>query len=405
MKIENYPVVKVLLPYTVGIMVAYFGDFPEIILKVLWWGAGGCFLLAIAMTFVKAYRWRIMRTVVMNLSFVMMGVSLTNWHFHSHFETDSLESQHDWVVRIAAEPTPREKSVKVEAEVLQNTDGMPINGKILLYLQPTATTADLRYGDLLFVHTHLTRIAPPCNPDAFNNQQYMRRRGIYYSGFVRDGAWERIGHRPANHLKHLAQRTRNRLTDTYINAGMSGNELDILKAILLGNDDTLDSETKASYSSAGVSHILCVSGMHVGIIFMIINFLLKPLDLFRTTRIVKTVLVMLIIWLYAHITGLAPSATRSASMFTFVAIGQLLQRNTNVFHSLFASVFILLVVNPLLLFEVGFQLSYLAVAGIVLFQPTLSAIYHCRTRFGNYFWELLTVSVAAQLGTSPISIY
>jgi competence protein ComEC len=405
MKIENYPIVKVLLPYIVGIVVAYFGDFPDTVCKALWCGAGGCFLLTVAMTFVKAYRWRVVQTVVMNLAFVMTGISLTNWHFHSHFETDSLESRHDWLVRVAAEPTPRERSVKVEAEVLQNADGMPVNGKILLYLQPTATTENLRYGDQLFVHTDLTRIAPPCNPDAFDNQRYMRRRGIYYSGFVRDGAWECVGHRPANQLKSLAQQARNRLTYTYIHAGMSGDELDILKAILLGDDDTLDPELKASYSSAGVSHILCVSGMHVGIIFMIVNFLLKPLDLFRTSRIVKTMLVMLVVWLYAHITGLAPSVTRSATMFTFVAIGQLLQRNTNVFHSLFASAFILLVVNPLLLFEVGFQLSYLAVAGIVLFQPKLSAIYHCRTRIGNYLWELLTVSVAAQLGTSPISIY
>ena len=114
---------------------------------------------------------------------------------------------------------------------------------------------------------------------------------------------------------------------------------------------------------------------------------------------------MLVIWLYAHITGLAPSVTRSATMFTFVAIGQLLRRNTNIFHSLFASMFILLIIHPLLLFEVGFQLSYLAVAGIVLFQPKIATLYHCKTHIGSYFWGLITVSVAAQLGTSPISIY
>ena len=233
----------------------------------------------------------------------------------------------------------------------------------------------------------------------------MQRRGIFYSGFVNEYAWKRIENKPGNKVKFLAQATRNRLTDIYISAGMSGEELDILKAILLGDDDTLDPELKTSYSSAGVSHILCVSGMHVGVIFMIINFLLKPLDLFRRSRILKTILVMLVIWIYAHITGLAPSVTRSATMFTFVAIGQLLRRNTNIFHSLFASMFILLIINPLLLFEVGFQLSYLAVAGIVLFQPKLAAVYTCKTRFGNYIWGLVTVSVAAQLGTSPISIY
>lgn len=405
MKIENYPIVKVLFPYVLGIVVAYFGDFPDSVCRALWWISAASFLLAALLTFVKAYRWRVVQTAVMSVAFVLVGIVLTDRHYHPKVPDEVMLANTDWLVRVAAEPTPRERSVKVEAEVLQTADRSPVVGKVLLYLQPSAMTEALRYGDLLFVHAGLSRIAPPCNPDAFDNQRYMRRRGIYFSGFVRDGAWQRVGHRPANRLKSLAQQARNRLTGIYIHAGMSGDELEVLKAILLGDDDTLDPELKASYSSAGVSHILCVSGMHVGIIFMIINFLLKPLDLFRASRIFKTILVMLVVWLYAHITGLAPSVTRSATMFTFVAVGQLLQRNTNVFHSLFASAFILLVVNPLLIFEVGFQLSYLAVAGIVLFQPKLAAIYRCRTRIGRYFWELLTVSVAAQLGTSPVSIY
>lgn len=405
MKIENYPIVKVLLPYLLGILIAYYGDFPE---KVCW-GIGAAtliiFLQVCLLAFVKSYRWRVVQTLTMNLAFVLVGISLTNIRLHPKIAHEELEANTDWVVRVVSEPSPREKSVKIEAEVLQNIDCKDIKAKILLYLQPTVLTEELEYGDLLFVHTQLSRILPPCNPDAFDNQRYMRRRGIYYTGFVREGAWECFGHVPSNRLKYVAQLARNRLANIYISAGMSGDELDILKAILLGDDDTLDPELKASYASAGVSHILCVSGMHVGVIFMIINFLLKPLDLFRSSRIIKTIFVMLMIWVYAHITGLAPSVTRSATMFSFVAIGQLLNRNTNVFHSLFASMFILLTINPLLIFEVGFQLSYLAVAGIVLFQPKLSAIYQCRTRIGKYFWELLTVSVAAQLGTSPISIY
>jgi len=405
MKIENYPIVKVLFPYVIGILIAYYGDFSNAYCRVLRWSAVVCFLLVVTLTFLSAYRWRFVKTLAMIFAFTLTGINLTNRHFHPSFAEGEMEKNADWVVCVAAEPAPREKSVKIEAEVLQNINNKPVNGKILLYLQPSLSTDSLHYGDLLFVHADLTRIAPPCNPDVFDNQQYMRRRGIYYSGFVRDDAWKRFGHKPPNPLKAVAQKARTRLTDIYVCAGMKGEELDILKAILLGDDDTLDPELKASYSSAGVSHILCVSGMHVGIIFMIINFLLKPLDYFRTSRIIKAVLILLVIWLYAHITGLAPSVTRSATMFTFVALGQLLNRNTNVFHSLFASMFILLIINPLLLFEVGFQLSYLAVTGIVLFQPKLSAIYQCRTRIGNYFWELLTVSVAAQLGTFPVSIY
>ena len=405
MKLENYPIAKILLPYVVGIMIAYYGDFPDEVCRSVGVATAMILLLVLTLTFVKSYRWRVIQTVSMTVAFVMMGILLTDIRFHPSLSEESFESDSNWIVRISSEPTPREKSVKVEAEVLQNIGCKDVKGKVLLYMQPSTEASALRYGDLLFVHTNLSRILPPCNPDAFDSQRYMRRRGIYYTGFVRDEAWECFGSAPANRLKIVAQKARNHLADIYITAGMSGEELDILKAILLGDDDTLDPELKASYASAGVSHILCVSGMHVGVIFMIINFLLKPLDLFRSSKIFKTLLVMLMIWMYAHITGLAPSVTRSATMFSFVAIGQLLNRNTNVFHSLFASMFILLIINPLLLFEVGFQLSYLAVAGIVLFQPKLVAIYRCRTRIGKYFWELLTVSVAAQLGTSPISIY
>jgi competence protein ComEC len=405
MKLENYPIVKVLLPYIIGVVVAYYGDFSGEVCRRILISTLSIFLLVCILSFVKLYQWRVVQTVAMAISFVLTGFCLTNMRFQPSSSENCFETSADWVMRVVSEPTFREKSVKIEVEVFQNIDCKNVRGKVLLYVQSSALEEELRYGDLLFVHAKLSRILPPCNPDAFDNQLYMRRRGIYYSGFVREGAWERFGSAPANLLKSAAQKTRNRLTDIYVTAGMSGDELDILKAILLGDDDTLDPELKASYASAGVSHILCVSGMHVGIIYMIINFLLKPLDLFRTSRIIKTILVMLVIWLYASITGLAPSVTRSATMFTFVAVGQSLRRNTNVFHSLFASMFILLVINPLLLFEVGFQLSYLAVAGIVLFQPKLAAFYQCRTRVGKYFWELLTVSVAAQLGTSPISIY
>ena len=405
MKIENYPVVKLLVPYIFGILVDYYGNFGDRIRAVVFISTGVLFLMTLSLTFARAYKWRRVQTILMSLTFVMTGISLTDLRSHPTLPTELMEKNTNWIVRVAEEPTLRKKSVKVPAVVLNTFDNQKTKAKILLYLKPTSEASKLHYGDLLLVHAKLSRIPPPYNPDAFDNRRYMQRRGIFYSGYVKEYAWERIGHKPDNLLKYFSQKTRNELTNIYISAGMSGEELDILKAILLGDDDTLDPELKASYSSAGVSHILCVSGMHVGVIFMIINFMLKPLDLFRRSRILKAILVMLIIWLYAHITGLAPSVTRSATMFTFVAVGQLLRRNTNVFHSLFASMFILLIVNPLLLFEVGFQLSYLAVAGIVLFQPKLSALYTCQTRIGNYFWELVTVSVAAQIGTFPFSIY
>ena len=405
MKIENYPIVKLLVPYVVGVIIAYYGDLGNRMRLLMLIFSGFFLVQAFSLTFIKSYSWRVVKTLVMFVAFLLTGILLTDMRLHPDYSPDYMENNDEWIVRVEEEPSLRKKSIKVPAIILNSTDNKEVKAKILLYLKPTPDAVGLCYGDLLFVHTKLSRIPPPCNPDAFNNQQYMQRRGIFYSGYVNERAWKRIDNKPDNVLKYYSQITRSKLTNIYVSTGMIGEELDILKAILLGDDNTLDPELKTAYSSAGVSHILCVSGMHVGVIFMIINFLLKPLDYFRGSRILKTIVIMLVIWLYAHITGLAPSVTRSATMFTFVAVGQLLRRNTNIFHSLFASMFILLIINPLLLFEVGFQLSYLAVAGITLFQPKLALLYHCKTRIGGYFWGLITVSVAAQLGTSPISIY
>ena len=186
MKTENYPIVKVLLPYVLGILIAYFGDFPDTVCRLLLWSSVAAVLLTAALTFVRAYRWRVIQTLVMNLAFVMTGISLTNWHFHPHKSPVSIESEKDWIVRVASDPAPRERSVKVEAEVVQTSENKPVNEKVLFFLQQSEEAAKLCYGDLLLVHATLSPIEPPHNPDAFDNQLYLRRRGIHYSGFVRD---------------------------------------------------------------------------------------------------------------------------------------------------------------------------------------------------------------------------
>ena len=196
MKLENYPIVKVLLPYLVGIMIAYFGDFSDKVCDKISYVTAMLFVVTILCSFVKAYKWRAVTTTVMTASFLFVGILITNKELHPPLPDHSMEENADWVVRVSEEPTPREKSVKVVAELLQTPENQKLISKILLYLQPSDEAQELRYGDLLFVHTNLSRIEPPHNPDAFDNQQYMRRRGIYYSGFVHDGAWQCLDMHP-----------------------------------------------------------------------------------------------------------------------------------------------------------------------------------------------------------------
>ena len=408
MNFSKYPLLKVLFPYVLGVIIAYICDFPPKYCFFFLCSTGVLWLISVVLLQVKDYRWRWMKFFVMFVAFVFAGMFTTIFRLSpklSAEQQEQLASGRNFVVRVVDFPVPRAKSVKLQAELLQTTTGQPLRERVLLYLQKSPAAETVHYGDVLLVSTQLSEFAPPANPDAFDNRQYMRRKGIFYSGYVPATGWQLLDHKVPNPLKELSRRIQQRLSGTFAAAGMSGQEYDIVRAILLGDDDTMEPELRAAYASAGVSHILCVSGMHVGIIFMILNFLFKPLDLFQSTRVLKSFMLLLTIWLYANITGLSPSVTRSATMFSFVIVGSLIQRNTNVFHSLLASLFVLLVINPMLLFEVGFQLSYLAVFGIVLLQPLIAGIYQCKTKVGNYFWELMSVSVAAQISTFPISIY
>lgn len=408
MNFSKYPLLKVLFPYVLGVIIAYICDFPPKYCFFFLCSTGVLWLISVVLLQVKDYRWRWMKFFVMFVAFVFAGMFTTIFRLSpklSAEQQEQLASGRNFVVRVVDFPVPRAKSVKLQAELLQTTTDQPLRERVLLYLQKSPAAETVHYGDVLLVSTQLSEFAPPANPDAFDNRQYMRRKGIFYSGYVPASGWQLLDHKVPNPLKELSRRLQQRLSGTFAAAGMSGQEYDIVRAILLGDDDTMEPELRAAYASAGVSHILCVSGMHVGIIFMILNFLFKPLDLFQSTRVLKSIMLLLTIWLYANITGLSPSVTRSATMFSFVIVGSLIQRNTNVFHSLLASLFVLLVINPMLLFEVGFQLSYLAVFGIVLLQPLIAGIYQCKTKVGNYFWELMSVSAAAQISTFPISIY
>ena len=408
MKLSKYPLLKILLPYILGVLIAYFCQFPY---KMCWlWFvlASSFWLICCVLSPIKTYKWQWVKTLLLLVTFIFCGMMAVNFRFSSHLtekESRIMRENRNWMVRVEDFPVRRAKSVKMKARVLRTGEGQALKEDVMLYVQQGAGADTIEYGDILLLNTRFSEIEPPKNPDAFDNQLYMRRKGIYHTGYVQRGFWLPADHVPAHPVKALAHRMQSRLSALFADSGMSGSELEIVKAILLGDDDTMEPELKASYAAAGVSHILCVSGMHVGVIFLILNFLLRPLDLFKGTRYIKTLLMLLAIWLYAHITGLSPSVTRSATMFTFVTVGQLIQRNTNVFHSILASLWILLVLNPLLLFELGFQLSYLAVCGIVLLQPMLAGIYSCRTRVGSYFWGLVTVSVAAQISTFPISVH
>lgn len=317
-----------------------------------------------------------------------------------------LHGSKGWLAEVVSLPKPGAKSVRLEARVLaveENGTFRDVNSGILLYF-PLATPRLPSIGQTIAVAGSLRSVPEPLNPGAFNYKVYLARRGVHYQAWLAPGRWMVANHNPRKSLFYYSELLRQKMVNIVQRQLPDRDVQSVAAAILLGYDDLLDSELRATYSGTGAMHVLCVSGLHVGIFYAIFAALLFPLSRSKWGEATRTVLLLLLIWSYAVLTGLSPSVSRSATMFTFVALGKGFHRRTSVLNSLMASAFFLLCINPYYLFSAGFQLSFAAVAGIVTFQPVLAMAWPANNKVVVYFRDLVTVSIAAQLFTMPVTL-
>lgn len=287
----------------------------------------------------------------------------------------------------------------------QQNQFLKTHEKILAYFEPDSSVTNLSPGDKIIFNQSPQMVQNNGNPFEFDYKKYLERRKIFRQVYLPSAAWGETRLKASFSPLILAERTRDKLLERYREQNLGGNEFEILSALTLGYKRELDPEIKRVFSSAGAMHVLAVSGLHVGIIYWVLTTFLGFIKSKKTGRLAFALISLFCLWAYAFITGLSPSVMRAATMFSFIIIGNTIKRHGNIYNSLAASALILLLINPNNLFEVGFQLSYSAVFGIVYLQPTISNLITVKNRVLNYFWMLLTVSVAAQIATFPISVF
>ncbi len=280
-------------------------------------------------------------------------------------------------------------------------------GKIHLYVKKDSlNTSPLTYGDKIVVQGSFFPISPPGNPEEFHYKKYLERQNIYAHSFVNRYQINILSSRPQSWLLKSAYSLRSNAVSTINNHIVEKRENAISKALLLGVKDFLDNEIKQAYAAAGAMHVLAVSGLHVGIIYLILLTAFGKLkEKGNTWRLVFGVICVVTIWFYAIITGLSPSVMRAATMFSVIAIGEAFSREGNIYNSLGIAAFILLIYDPYLIYSVGFQLSFAAVIGIVYLQPKLFSLLRSRFWLMDKIWAITSVSIAAQLATFPLSAY
>jgi competence protein ComEC len=287
---------------------------------------------------------------------------------------------------------------------VQAVCGEKVSGKILINVKKDSAFREFSPDAVLLVSAQFQNIAEPLNPYQFNYSQYMQTLGVYHQlHFSNDQILKHSQGSPS--LKGSASKLRDYLLIKLAETSIDTNERAIIQALVLGQKKDIDKAIYKEYADAGAVHILAVSGLHVGILFLMLSGLFKPLKLCKRGIYLHSFTVVICLWAFAFISGLSPSVTRAVTMFSFFAFAKVLNRDTNTLNTLFLSYLVLLLFNPLWLFQVGFQLSYLAVLSILMVQPKLHKYYRPRFYIDKMFWSILTVSIAAQIGVIPLSLY
>ncbi|MCK5776729.1 MAG: ComEC/Rec2 family competence protein, partial [Bacteroidales bacterium] len=409
--LNEYPLYRLLIPMILGIITAsiIYETYVSVVVLII------LFLLFSLWVFrhpaLRQYSLRFVNGIFITILFFLFGYQLlwvkTDLHSSQHYS--KIDSVSHLLISVNSPFTEKEKTYKTVGKVLavyQNGSETAIvaSGKLLLYFSKQDFPT-LEYGDELLITNKLQPIMGYGNPNEFDYAAYLKQQNIYHQMYLRPTDWIKTVHNSANEIMRLSYHLRDILLNILIDFNFSKDEFAVASAILLGYDDYLDQDLRQLYSGSGAMHILCVSGLHVGIIFLIFNTLLLFIKKYKYGNIIHAILMIFIIWVYALVTGLSPSVFRSATMFSFITLGGILNRRTSTYNSLAASAFVLLISNPYLLFHIGFQLSYMAVLSILFIQPYLSKLVDSKWLFLRKSRDLIAVSIAAQLGTFPLAIY
>lgn len=333
-------------------------------------------------------------------------------YFLSEIQKEKASNQFDerlgasdsYLARVSKHDVQKPNSFENQLEVIAFSDSLgwkESKGKVLIYHK---SKTPLIPGQVILAEKSPEKIPPPIFPNEFDYSGFLARKDIHFRQFIGEkfvivdsSAVDLSNYWLVNFRKDMVK---------IIEAKVPNQESQqIAAALLLGQKENMDKDIKNAYAETGTMHILAVSGLHVGIIYAILLFPLKGIRLKSNQRKIYLTAVILLIWIYAVLTGFSPSVVRAATMFSIFTAGQMRKRKPSSFNILAFSALVMISMDPGVIFEVGFQLSYTAVAGILLIQPLVAGFWLPPNRFLEYFWQLTAVSIAAQLATFPLSVY
>jgi competence protein ComEC len=408
---KKAPFLRLLSPLIIGITIQWQLQLPvELSCVVFSFSILLLFLGSLFPGFTK-FKWKALSGITIGLIFLSLG-SLLAWYkdirnnpswFGNYYNENNFIS-----VRLTTPPIEKTNSYKVAATVTAvNSGGKKIStdGGVIIYFKKDSAAADLDEGSQLIFSMHLQIIKNAGNPGGFDYKRYSLFQGVTHQVYLTPGKFVVLNEKNKNGWASFLNSIRKRTLSILRNAIPGEKESGLAEALLIGYKDDLDQNLVQSYTNTGVVHIIAISGLHLGLIYWLLVQLLRPLRKRRNLKWLPPIVIICGLWIFSLVAGAQASVIRSAVMFSCIVLGEALSKKTSIYNTLAVSALILLCYNPYWLWDVGFQLSYAAVLSIVIFMQPIYNWFYIKNKVLDSIWKLNAISLAAQLLTTPLSIY
>jgi competence protein ComEC len=408
---KQAPFLRLVIPFMAGILLQWYGGWPVITAWILFIGGGTGLLLFNRRAAFRQYKFGWINGIFFNVLLLAAGLLMAYYKDLSHHQQwlNRFYHEKDIITATLQEPlSEKANSFKANASVQQvfrNDSLFPVKGNIIIYFRKDSASGQLGYGSQVVFSKSLQPIKNSGNPASFDYERYAGFQGIYQQVFLEPGGYTLLRSRNEKWLTGFLFAVRDKVLKIIAAYIPGKKEAGLAEALLVGYKDDLDKTLVQSYSNTGVVHIIAISGMHMGLIYWLLNLALGPLKKRKQTKWLVAFITIAGLWLFSLLAGGGPSILRSAVMFTCIVVGESAARKTFIYNSLAASAFILLCINPFWLWDAGFQLSYAAVLSIVIFMKPIYGWCYFKNKFVDNIWKLVAVSLAAQVLTTPVSIY
>lgn len=407
---KRSPFTRLIFPLILGILAGYYFKLEFSVLVSI-----AVILLCSSLFFYtkknRLNQWILIgKGVFLHLLLVWLGASFVWLHTSTNqtsYYGSSITDTSVLLVKLNENPIPKTNSFQCEATVLQvfkNKEVLKKTGKLIIYFAKENQISNLKYGDELVINGQLQPIKNAGNPGSFNYKRFAAFHGWNYTVYLKFNQYKITGINHANWLKKTSNSIRTYVVNV-LKKHLSRDQdvLAIAEALIIGYKADLDKDLVQAYSNTGIVHIIAISGMHLGMIYLLLQFLFNLLPFTKNNKR-QTLPIIVLLWAFALLTGGSASVLRSAIMFTCIIIGKNYFKKPSSYNGLAISAFILLCINPFYLWDVGFQMSYLAVGGIIWLQRPIFNLWYTSNIVVKKVWSMSSVTLAAQLVTFPLSL-